>query len=274
MKRLYHSKSERFFQKNFTEYVKKLAPDSHFITDFQLYYAGIKSNKFKSREFAPDFILDIVQIDANLNFHLWEAKKWPSTGFEDLVTKEKFGNKSSRGLEDLVTGKVVGQVVFYNEYFLGKNKEDILSEFERKQLNKEVIKQLGQKKQEEFNFTTWNILVCGGEGWEISGHLNPLMADYFYLKKRYFREDAPDINVYQFYEVSDGFDLRHMLQFNIYSQNQPLPEFRSIEDRLSIKCLEGGMHPEVYLKMRQKFKGIEVLENSKENFGLPDWFKI
>lgn len=268
MKSCSSRRTEKFFQNQFIEYIADRVPDNYFITEFQLYFAGIKFKQFKSREYAPDFSLDILQIDADLNFHLWEAKKWDSQELEKLPSV-KIANKSSRGLEDLVTGKVVGQLIWYNEHFF-KAKENLLSEFKRKKLNQELISKLKQKKQEEFRFTTWNILVCGGEGWEISGHLNPLMTDYFYLKQRYFREDTPDINVYQFYEVSGGFDLRHMLQFNIHCQTQPLPEFIQIRNKLSIKCLDGGMHPEAFLKMRQKFRGIEEIEKIKERLGLPD----
>ena len=35
-----------------------------------------------------------------------------------------------------------------------------------------------KKKYEDFHFKTWNILVCGGEGWELCAGINPIMWNY------------------------------------------------------------------------------------------------
>lgn len=238
---------EIYYQKKFINYIQTLNPESYFIENFSLNFGGksfqyLKENcdlKYRKemKSWAPEFKLDILQIDINLDFHLWELKCW----------------ESSRSFQELVTGKVIGQIIFYDDQFTGNSKEYILKMISQKTtVNKELIFKLEEntKNDNVFTFSSWNILVSGGQGWEI---LN-LREKYCYLKKRYFRNDSPDLNIYQFCEVSqDYYDLRHISQLNEVARfpDSRCPSFKDIKDQISVKCPEGGVHSEVYSKSLQ-----------------------
>ena len=247
--------TERSFQKKFIEYVRPKNLESKFIQEFPLYF-GAKTKKNKAtRSCFPQYNVEVLQIDKNLDFHLWELKNW----------------NSARGKEDLITGKVIGQIVFYDNHFMGNNKEEILNQLSAKGVQPEVLKNIEEKDQAElgFNFKTWNILVCGGEGWEIIDLKEP----YLYLSKRYFKDITPQINLYQFYQTPrKNWDVRHILQiiesFYLWEASG-VPTFDSIKDQLSIQCPEGNLDPEIYKLLIRKYPNLakskeEVIEMFRE----------
>ena len=73
--------------------------------------------------------------------------------------------------------------------------------------------------------------------------VSPVMYEYSLLKKRYFRDDLPELQVYHFYKVSTGYDLRNIQQLSIY---HPHSNCMKNFTTLGIKCLDAGIHPEAY----------------------------
>lgn len=231
---------ENFFQKKFINYIRSTNPESYFIENLSLLYGGDASQslglKYKKaiKSWAPEFRLDILQIDKNLDFHLWELKCW----------------ESPRSFQELVTGKVIGQIIFYDDQFTGSPKKYILKVISGERgVCQESISKIEEKTKNDigFSFSSWNILVCGGQGWEILD----LRDKYCFLKKRYLRNESPHLNVYQFCEVSpDDYDLRHISQLNEVARFSDLrcPSFQDIQDKISVKCPDGSIHSAIYSK--------------------------
>lgn len=187
-------KSESEYQKEFLKFVRKhhFFKGSDFAREVPLFY-DVKKKKKEKDFFCPDCKVDFVELDKEDRFHLWEAK---------LLHKE-----------DLIKGKVLGQLLFYDFYFSTYDEEDLTSILIKKGIPKERFSKMKRKK---YRPHSWNIVVCGGEGWEIAAGVNPIMWTYHggldhYLKK------PNHINVFHFFKTSKGFDLKSLWELSVLS---------------------------------------------------------
>jgi hypothetical protein len=143
-------------------------------------------------EYMPYSITDFIEIDSNGHFHLWEAKMIHS--------------------DELLKGKAIGQLIFYDFLFHTYPEKDLKKLLIENGFDEAII---SHKKFDDFHFKTWNILVCGGEGWELCAGINPIMWNYPTLPEQYFNESTPNLNLFHFYEVSKGFDLKNIWELSI-----------------------------------------------------------
>lgn len=193
---------EREFQSQFIRYARSMPQDnrhaiylkeSQFFDEVPLFYDQRKT--ISARDvLTPDYRADIVELDKHGSLHLWEAKVLHC--------------------DDLIRGKVVGQLVFYDWLFSSAASSTVVSALRKKGMAEVDCRRLARRSH--LKFKTWNILVCGGDGWELAAGHNPIMWTYPPLKEYYFQDDKPEINVYHFYACSTGYDLRHLFELSIF----------------------------------------------------------
>jgi len=186
-------KDESYFQKKFLKFYKShhFFCDSFMSRELPQFYSFDSPKRVKD-EYMPYSITDFIEIDSEGNFHLWEAKMIHS--------------------DELLKGKAIGQLLFYDFLFRTypeKNLKELLIE------NGFDEKKISNKNYDDFHFKTWNILVCGGEGWELCAGVNPIMWNYPTLPEEYFKDSTPNLNLFHFYEVSSGFDLKNIWELAI-----------------------------------------------------------
>ena len=81
--------SEDNFQDRFLEFIGTKKTTSTFVPKLPMRYSIGKYTKYK--EFGmPDFEIDIIEIDENLNFHLWELKLLNNSVHGSLVNKKSY----------------------------------------------------------------------------------------------------------------------------------------------------------------------------------------
>jgi hypothetical protein len=195
-------KDEAYFQKEFLNFYKNhpFFKGSFMSREIPQFYS-FDSPKRKKDYFMPFSVTDFIEIDADGNFHLWEAKLLHS--------------------DELIKGKAVGQLIFYDFLFSTYPETELKELLIKTGFDKEIINKFSF---ENFNFKTWNILVCGGQGWEISAGVNPIMWNYPSLKESYFQENSPELNVFHFYEVNEGYDLKNIWELSILNPRDLHPD--------------------------------------------------
>jgi hypothetical protein len=203
------TKDESYFQKEFLKFYKShpFFCDSIMSRELPLFYSFDSPTRVKN-EYMPYSITDFIEIDSNRNFHLWEAKMIHS--------------------DELLKGKAIGQLLFYDFLFHTYPEKDLKKLLIENGFDEAII---SSKKFDDFHFKTWNILVCGGEGWELCAGINPIMWNYPTLPEVYFKESTPNINLFHFYEISTGFDLKNIWELSIdFPQNLHIEAFSKYLD--------------------------------------------
>jgi len=186
-------KDEPYFQKEFLKFYKShpFFCDSFISRELPQFYSFDSPKRVKD-EYMPYSIIDFIEIDSEGSFHLWEAKMIHS--------------------DELLKGKAIGQLLFYDFLFSTYPEKDLKELLIENGFNEEIIT---KKKFDDFHFKTWNILVCGGEGWELCAGVNPIMWNYSTLPEQYFKDSTPNLNLFHFYEISTGFDLKNIWELSI-----------------------------------------------------------
>ena len=187
------TKDESYFQKEFLKFYKShpFFCDSFMSRELPQFYSFESPSRVKN-EYMPYSITDFIEIDSNGHFHLWEAKMIHS--------------------DELLKGKAIGQLIFYDFLFHTYPEKDLKKLLIENGFDEAII---SHKMFDDFHFKTWNILVCGGEGWELCAGINPIMWNYPTLPEQYFNESTPNLNLFHFYEVSKGFDLKNIWELSI-----------------------------------------------------------
>lgn len=192
------SMNERDYQKVFVDEVKRsveLLPwlaESVFVREVPLRYEIGKTGRSKDKVM-PDTLADFIELDKRGSFHLWEAK---------LLHADEF-----------VKGKVVGQLMFYDWLF----RTDETRAWLDLSPCSELSSGLRQKMQAaKLMFRSWNILVCGGKGWELAAGVNPMAWTYVTVGEDYLKEGGPALSVYHMFHTKKGFALRNLWHLNIH----------------------------------------------------------
>lgn len=181
----------------------------------------------------PDCELDIVSVDPQSNFHLWELKKLDSN--------------------ELNTGKFLGQMMLYDFLFSTEPWNELLGRFCKKGDSKQpqlvgdlqVIidailintddnnTECADENRSEViggdavcSFKSWKVVVCGGKGYELAAGYNPIIWSYLTFKEQYFNENAPPLEIYHFYETSKGFELRELSTLSLFESGGLCEEAR------------------------------------------------
>jgi hypothetical protein len=208
--------TEQEFQNVFLSYLHTLRPTSVFITGLDFRYEIGKYHKGKTLGM-PDTKFDIVEFDAQENFHLYELKLIESM--------------------EIWTGKFFGQIMLYdylfstepwNELFgrfitrINADKNSVRGEWER--LTGHLAFDYGQGEVADDNdttayFSSWNLVICGGKGYELAGGFNPVIYSFWTFPELYFKDSVPQFDIYHFYKDNDHFMLRLLDEIGLYQTN-------------------------------------------------------
>jgi hypothetical protein len=175
--------SENEFRDRFVEHAAspkgpEYLAGSEWCTEVDLFFDTSQSSPNKSTQL-PDYRADAIEVDREDRLHLWEAKKLHK--------------------RDLLTGKVLGQLIFYDWLATTTSPDPLIRRMRDKGLSEESAQALRGSATPAF--TTWNILVCGGGGWELGAMFNAIYWTYANVSEEYFQSEIP-INVFQFYIVN------------------------------------------------------------------------
>jgi hypothetical protein len=145
--------------------------------------------------FMPDTFADFIELDKKGRLHLWEAKLlWA---------------------DDFQKGKVVGQLLFYDWLFQTDEQRTWLDVKPCVDVESTIRTRL---QSTELRFHSWNVLDCGGKGWELAAGVNPHAWTYTAVNESYLRDEAPCLAVYHMFHTQVGFAIRNLWQLSI---NQP-----------------------------------------------------
>ncbi|AFZ60297.1 hypothetical protein H6G54_08020 [Anabaena cylindrica FACHB-243] len=191
--------SEKFYQKQFLNFIKTVPNNSYlygsqFIEEVPLRYDTENSvARGEDIKFMPDYRADIIEIDSELNLHLWEAKLLHA--------------------DDLLKGKIIGQLLFYDFLFSTNPISSNIDILRAKGIDETILNELAKK--DSLDFKTWNILICGGQGYEISAGVNPIIWTYVGGLERYLNEGFI-VDTWHFYETQEKYDLKNIWDLSIY----------------------------------------------------------
>lgn len=225
-------KKETWYQERFFSLVQREAlldymEGSVFYREIPLSYSMAASSR--GGHFMPNASVDFVEVDALGHLHLWEAKRLHSY--------------------ELTSGRVVGQMLFYDWLFRTYEKSilrDVLSD-----AGLAVDSIAAFRDEADLCFDSWNVLVCGGFGYEIGVGINPVMWNYPTIHDDYFKDSVPPIAVYHFYHVNGDMRLRNIWDISL---------FRPMD--MEYKALLAFLNSEDNTMYRFEFKDDELILSS------------
>ncbi len=162
----------------------------------------------------PDCELDIVSVDENQNFHLWELKKLDSN--------------------ELNTGKFFGQLMLYDFLFSSEPWNELHGRIcMRVESSAQIVGDIGKvygsilgranNENTDYDndgnvidgkatcsFDTWKLVVCGGKGYELAAGYNPIIWSFWTFQETYLNETTPRLEIYHFYNGQNNFQLREL----------------------------------------------------------------
>lgn len=198
-------RKEAWYQSRFPKLVSECDPQrvtplihgSRFYREVKLQYAMEEGSGGSEM---PNASVDFIELDAAGRLHLWEAKLLHSY--------------------ELISGRVIGQLMFYDWLFRTYNRELLRPHLVASGLDPNEIEGFNNS-EEDVRFCSWNILVCGGEGYEIAAGINPVMWNHHLVPEDYFTKNAPKVSTFHLYhdqsDDEDGLvvqDIWHISIFN------------------------------------------------------------
>jgi len=192
--------NEKDYENKFVALARSNYPNRVFIQSFQMPYDEEVPRGVSEM---PWYIADVLEIDEHGKFHLWEHKLYKSRG--------------------LYVGQVIGQLICYNFIFSTTEvidggtqimRDRILNSAvnQRYNIDHPVLRKINDTS--EFKFTSWNIVACGGVGYEFAACHNNIVW-HLYSGFEYLADELPkDKNFWHFYITEDGFDLRNLWELN------------------------------------------------------------
>jgi hypothetical protein len=222
--------TEGQYQEKFIEEGYKRFPNHVFVPFLDLKYSIGKY--YRGRDFGmPDTVLDVVEFDESGNFHLWELKKIESP--------------------EVWNGKFFGQLMLYNFLFSTEPWNELLGRFVIRNatpnngIKGDVGKILGHLStygkgevatdgDKNAKFKSWNLVVCGGNGYEIAAGVNPIAWSFWIIAEEYFKKNLPVFNFHQFYKDSTDWNLITLPNADIDSGNgltdYVMKKWKEVED--------------------------------------------
>ena len=173
----------------------------------------------------PDCELDIVETDAAANFHLYELKLLES--------------------QEVQSGKFYGQMMLYDFLFKTEPWNELLGRFlthgeiigDPQRISDAIMSRATDENttyadaektevidsKPSCEFKTWNLVLCGGHGYEIAEGYNPGIWSLFTFAQSYFRDDKPPFMIFHFYETDGEWNLTPIDKLTV-NQRGGLPD--------------------------------------------------
>jgi hypothetical protein len=185
--------NEDSFQSAFLDYMARQYPERIFAPKVQLKYEIGKYSKGKDFTM-PDTIPDVIEFDDDNNFHLWELK---------LITSSEAWN-----------GKFFGQIMLYNFLFTTEPWNELVGRFvlsgQRSDFRGRIDRILthlagygsgetAKDSDPSASFTTWNLCICGGRGYELAAGHNPVAWSFWIIAQEYFKTFMPEFRIWHFF---------------------------------------------------------------------------
>lgn len=201
--------NENAFQRKFLDLIAASYPERVYAPHLDLKYQIRKFHKGKSFGM-PDTILDVVEFDEDNNSHLWELKLLNSN--------------------ELWTGKFFGQMMFYNFLFSTEPWSELCGRFSfsgtKSEFRGNVGKilshlagfgkgQVARKKDPHASFKSWNVCICGSDGYELAAGFNPVAWSFWIIAEEYFRESIPPLRIWHLFSAEGKFVLTEVKKLNI-----------------------------------------------------------
>jgi hypothetical protein len=201
--------NENQFQRVFLTKMASTYPERVYAPHLDLKYEIGKFRKGKSFGM-PDTILDVVEFDEDKNFHLWELKLLNSP--------------------ELWSGKFFGQMMLYNFLFSTEPWSELCGRFSfsgmKSEFRGDVGKillhlasfgkgQVAKKKDPHASFKSWNVCICGGDGYELAAGYNPVAWSFWIIAEQYFREIVPPLRIWHLFSAEGEFVLTEMKKLNV-----------------------------------------------------------
>ena len=217
---------EDAFQSAFLDLMAKKNPQRVYAPHVQLRYEIGKYSKGKDFTM-PETIPDVIELDEDNNFHLWELK---------LITSNEAWN-----------GKFFGQMMLYHFLFTTEPWNELVGRFafsgQKPEFKGEVGKvllhlssygsgEIAEESDPNANFKTWNLCICGGSGYELAAGFNPVAWSFWNIAEEYFKETMPDFKIWHFFSIQDGFLLKEMSELSLDEPSSLHPE--SLEAYLAL----------------------------------------
>jgi hypothetical protein len=219
--------NESEFQREFMKFVPTFRPTSVFAPHVELKYEVGKYGRGKAFGL-PDTVPDVIEFDAYEQFHLWELKMIDAP--------------------ELWSGKFFGQIMLYNFLFETESWSELLGRFaicaDRKDdfvgdVGRVLTHLVGygdgkseaQEGDPKARFSSWNLCVCGGDGYELAAGVNPVIWSYWVIADEYFvKSRVPPLRVWHFFETSIGYEIRDMSTMTVLEPGSLHPEaFKAFE---------------------------------------------
>ena len=251
-------KPEKEFQKIFIKMARKKYPERMFLGNFPLPYDETAP---KGDAQMPWYFADIVEVDEQGNFHLWELKTlYKSNG---------------KGNDQIKRGDVIGQLITYDFIFCTAEYMENGINTLRNRFLKTAKSKLNQykdhpllqkiKRKRRFDFSSINLVICGGYGYEMSAgfgniiwHLYSGALDCSHVNENLSKK----MHCWHFYQTSNGYDLRNLWELSsidlngknvIFGKNKfEINNQRYLQKFISDIKLE-GLHKDSY-KAYQKYE--------------------
>lgn len=195
------NKSEKWYQEEFlklasTGDVPAYIEGSSFYREIPFSYE--MDSSAKGGPYMPNASIDFIEIDSKGYMHIWEAKKLNSY--------------------ELTSGRVIGQLMFYDWLMKTYSPQKLATELEKRKAPEELIRHI--EKQKELTFKSWNILVCGGYGYELAAGFNPAIWNYTSIGEQYFSKETPGLSIHQMYHADEKLLLESIWKMSLFAPLQ------------------------------------------------------
>jgi hypothetical protein len=199
--------NERWFINKFLEIAASKYCESFFIDDFVLPW--IDEHDYNGPQ---KYICDVVEIDGAGRLHLWLFKSVRSP--------------------ELLAGDMIGRLFACTQVMRMTGREALRARIEKAARRRRYDTQ-GERFRRilgkpGFQFDSWNLVACGGNGSELAGTSHNVMWQ-LYAPLTHLVEHVRDVNTWHFYQTGTGFDLRSIWDFAVAGKVS-LPDKLAIYD--------------------------------------------
>lgn len=175
---------ETEFQAAFLSYLQSNFPDNALFAGLELDFDQTTVSRRRD-DVMPNVTLDVVTIDSENLFHMWELK---------LINSP-----------ELKTGKFFGQMILYDYLFNSSDKSYLEKQLLKSVVSAEASLRIppaleNNSEDTQLTFSSWNLCVCGGQVGALDAGNNPIIWTYWVAADLYFKHEAASkIQIWHFF---------------------------------------------------------------------------